>query len=311
MKVVLKKKGDKGYYYVKKSIRIGDTVKTFSRYIGPSTLPKNMLEKDIEYNKSELEEEIKRYMALHSPLKNLLTLSQVRLLRDIKQGYQRKMSRLSDLQKKKLYEPFGIRFTYNTNAIEGSTVTERETLLILKDKVAPGGKTLIEIREAENHEMAFEYVLEEKGAKITKEFILRIHRIVSNKLLGIDEGKFRDIEVSIMGADVKTAKPENIDSEMNGLLRWYGKTRKRIHPVEAAAVFHEKFEKIHPFRDYNGRVGRLLLNLMLQSEGYPLVIIPVTKKEEYYSVLEAGHTGRYKPIVQFVYRLLIQEAGRW
>jgi Fic family protein len=306
MRLVKQRRGSKEYYYLKTSCRIGGKVKTFSKYIGPVTIPQEELDKDIEFNKKRLEEEIGRYKALHAPLEGLLSDSQKKRIEEIKRKHQKEMARLSGLPKEKIYESFGIKFTYNTNAIEGSTVTEREALLILKDKVTPGGKTLVEIREAENHKRAFEFILEEKG-KVTKDLIIRIHKIVSEDLLGFYEGRFRDIKVAILGTDVKTAEPENIDSEMNGLLRWYGKARKKMHPVEAAAVFHVKFETIHPFRDYNGRVGRLLLNYMLLSEGYPMVIIPVARREEYYAALNAGNKGDYRPFVQFVYDLLVSE----
>lgn len=307
MRLIRQHRGDKEYYYLKTSLRIGDKVKTFSKYIGPVTIPEEELEKDVEFNKKRLEEEIGRYKSLHAPLEALLSGPQIKKIDEIRRKHQGEIARVSDLPMNRIYETFGIKFTYNSNAIEGSTVTEREALLILKDKVTPGGKTLTEIREAENHQRAFESILKEKG-KVTKDFILRLHKAVSEGLTGFYEGRFRDIKVDILGADVKTSEPENIASEMNGLLRWYGKVRKKIHPPEAAAVFHVKFENIHPFRDYNGRVGRLLLNYMLLSEGYPMVIIPVVRREEYYAALNAGDKGNYKAFVQFLYDLIVNSA---
>lgn len=286
---------NKKYVYLKKSVRIDGKVKTFSHYVGPSTAPD--LERDIEFNKKKLEGRIERYKAIHAPLENLLTKEQIKRLEEVKKEHLKKPPIPAD------YESFGIKFTYNTNAIEGSTVTERDAVLILKDGVAPRGRTLIEIREAENHKKAFEYILNE-NCKVTKAFILKIHKIASKGLLGTYEGKFRDVPVQIVGTDVKTTPPEDIDTEVNGLLRWYGKARKKMNPVQAAAVFHEKFEKIHPFRDYNGRTGRLILNYMLKSEGYPMIIIPVKKRERYYKVLDASHKGNYKPTVKFIYDLI-------
>lgn len=304
MRLIKQQRGDKEYYYLKKSLRIGDKVKTFSKYIGPVTIPKEELKKDIEYNKTRLKEEIERYKTLHAPLENLLTAPQIRKIEETKNKHQKEIEKLTNLSKKKIYENFGIKFTYNSNAIEGSTLTERESMLILKDKVTPGGKTLIEIKEVENHQRAFEHTLKEKG-EVKKNLILELHKTVSEGLLGVYEGKFRDIKVEILGADVKTSEPENIASEINGLLRWYGKARKKMHPLEAAAVFHPKFEKIHPFSDYNGRVGRLLLNYMLLSEGYPMVIIPVVRREEYYKALNAGDKGNYKAFVKLLYDLIV------
>jgi Fic family protein len=281
MKLTRQRRGKKEYYYLKTTLRIGDRVKTFSKYIGPVTIPKEELDRDVEFNKKRLKEEIDRYRSIHAPLKNLLSKSQIQKINEIKKKHEEELSKLSDLPLSKVFESFGIKFTYNTNAIEGSTVTERETLLILKDKVTPGGKTLTEIREAENHQRAFEYILQEKEVT-SKSLILKFHKIVSQGLLGYYEGVFRDISVQIIGSEVKTAAPENIDSEINGLLRWYGKNKKKLHPLEAICVFHVKFENIHPFRDYNGRVGRLILNYMLLGEGLPMVAIPVTQREEYY-----------------------------
>lgn len=305
MKLEKKKRGDREYYYISKSVRIGDVVKNFTRYIGPSTIPTEDLERDIEFNKKELMEEIARYKAIQAPLADLLIDEQVENLEKIRSEYQKEAHRILSVPKMKLYESFGVKFTYNTNAIEGSTVTEQEAVLILKDHVAPGGKSMAEIKEAENHQRAFEFILEDKGA-VTKKLVLEIHKMASEGLLGPYEGRFRDHRVSILGTDVKTTPPENIGSEMNGLLRWYGRARNRMHPFEAAVVFHEKFERIHPFRDYNGRVGRLLLNYMLHSEGFPMVIIPVTRRQEYYDTLDAAHKQNYKPWVKFVYDLMVE-----
>jgi|Deesub1362A_J573_1020465.scaffolds.fasta_scaffold05796_4 Fic family protein len=297
--------GGKEYYYLSKTIRVGNKVKTFHRYLGPATMPEDELEENIEYNKKLLEEEIERYRALYSPIHNLLSDTQVKKLEELKARYQARMATLPEGVRSKLSDDFLIKFTYNTNAIEGSTITERDTLLILKDRIAPRGKSLLEIREVENHKRAYDYMLQYSG-NVTKKFILKLHKIMSEGLLGTYEGRFRDVAVRIAGTDVKTAEPENINREMNSLLRWYGRARKKHHPVVAAAVFHARFETIHPFYDYNGRVGRLVLNYMLWREGYPMVVVPVTEREEYYSALYASNQGDYKPIVHFIRTLLLR-----
>lgn len=308
MKVVKRKRGRKEYIYLNESIRIGDRVKTFSNYIGPvGTIPDDQLKRDIEFNKKEMEKDIKRFKEIFAPLENVSTDEERKVLEKIRREYQERQTPLTKIQKLKLGQRFGIKFTYDSNAIEGSTVSEEEAYMILKDKITPKEKPLIEIRETENHMRAFDYLLMEEDSKITKALMLKIHKIMSQGLLGIEEGVFRKGPVSVAGSKTGRTKPENISSEIDGLLRWYGKARKKYHPIEAIAAFHTKFEKIHPFRDYNGRTGRLLLNYMLKYEGFPPINIPIKKRSEYYDALESAHLeNNFRKIVKLFYGVFVE-----
>lgn len=308
MKVEKRKRGKKEYIYLNKSIRIGGKVKTFSNYIGPvDKISKGQLGRDIEFNKKEMEKDIKRFKDIFATLEDVLSSEERKVLEKIRHRHQKRQTRLTKIQKLKLGERFGIKFTYDSNAIEGSTVSEEEVYKILKDKITPHEKTLIEVRETENHMRAFDYLLMEEDSKITKALILKIHKIMSEGLLGPEEGVFRKGPVSVAGSKVERTKPENISSEINGLLRWYGKARKKHPPIEAIAAFHSKFEKIHPFRDYNGRTGRLLVNYMLKYEGFPPITISIKKRSEYYDALEADHLeNNLRPIVKLIYGVFVE-----
>lgn len=160
-------------------------------------------------------------------------------------------------------------FTYHTNAIEGSTVNLLETLTILFEGVTPPGKTMREVREVENHRMAFDYAMAYRG-DVSKAFVCKLYRIMTSRILGPwESGAFRRVQVFIRGSDIVTPSPEEVEGRFKELMLWYRGNKRKYNPVVVTAHVHTAFEGIHPFVDYNGRVGRLLLNFILMKRGFP------------------------------------------
>lgn len=186
---------------------------------------------------------------------------------------------------KRLQEEFLVEFTYNSNAIEGNTLTLRETALALEG-VTIDQKPLKDHLEAVGHRDAFLYVqqLVSDKERVSEKVIRDIHSLVLMDRPE-DKGRYRSIPVRIMGAYHEPPQPYLVPVQMEQLIMDHNKIRN--HPIEKAALFHLRFEGIHPFIDGNGRTGRLLLNLMLMQQGYPPVNVKFTDRKRYYDCFDS------------------------
>lgn len=202
-----------------------------------------------------------------------------------------------------LRENFLLMWTYNSNAIEGNTLTLSETKVVLEDGITIGGKTLKEHLEVINHKEAILYVEEivKKNEPLSEWQIKSIHRLI---LKGIDDeyaGVYRKERVIISGAEHMPPEPIALSGEMERLINWYSGEGQGLHSIERAARLHTDFVKIHPFIDGNGRTARLLLNLELMKAGYPPVIIRNKDRARYYSSLDKACTiGDYDQFISLV-----------
>jgi Fic family protein len=191
---------------------------------------------------------------------------------------------------KSIRENLLLEWTYNSNAIEGNTLTLLETKVVLEG-ITVGGKTLREHLEVINHREAIFYVedIVKNNEALTEWQIKGIHRIV---LKGINDnyaGNYRDQQVIISGAKHVPPAPFLVKEKMEALIKWYDNTQE-LHPIERAAMLHIIFVGIHPFIDGNGRTSRLLLNLELMKNGYPPIVIRAENRVKYYSALDKSHT---------------------
>lgn len=293
-------KGKKGkkYYYRVKSVRQGPKVKKKRVYLGANLKKGELLKKEKQADKE--------LMLLGS----LLDKEEIKELRKIKKEYLKEPK--ENLENR--YEAFCSLFTYNSAAIEGNTLTLQETSSLLFEKQVPR-KSLREINEALNHKEAFDFILKTKEY-ISKRLILNLHEIVVKNTLKPELekqiGKYREVQVYIRGTKYLPPRPKEVPREMKTLLIWYSKNKNKIHPLILAAYFHSAFEMIHPFIDGNGRVGRLLMNLILHKNNYPMINIPNAKKHLYYKTLqEAQLKGNLRPFLEFLIKLLKKEKLRY
>lgn len=187
----------------------------------------------------------------------------------------------------RLNEEFAIEYTYNSNAIEGNTLTLRETDLVLKG-LTVDRKPLKDHMEAVGHKEAFDFVCElvKENVPLSERVIKQIHSLVLADKKE-DRGVYRRIPVRIMGAHHEPPQPYLIEPEMERLLRDYAENAEHI--VTKLARFHIDFEGIHPFIDGNGRTGRLLVNLELMKAGYPPIDIKFADRVTYYNAFGAYH----------------------
>jgi Fic family protein len=197
-------------------------------------------------------------------------------------------------------EFYRVGLTWTSNALEGNSLTESETKVLIEDGLTVGGRPLKEMFEAVDHAKAYDYMFTLLGNKeIDKKDILYLHKLFYQNIDEDSAGKFRNIPVFISGSNYPVTKVENITNEINSLCKWIITERKNFHPVVFAALVHKKFVFIHPFKDGNGRVARLLMNTALIQDGYLPALIPPILRTEYISLLEKAHKDD-KSFIDFI-----------
>jgi Fic family protein len=203
---------------------------------------------------------------------------------------------------KKLNDEFSLEWTYNSNALEGNTLSLQETELVVNRGMTIGGKSLREHFEAINHSEAISYLRAFCGKKsdISEEFILKLHSLI---LKNIDEdgaGLYRLHNVRIVGSHHLPPDAHKIPRLMNDFIVWYYGNNKKLSVPELSSQVHFKFVHIHPFVDGNGRTARLLMNLVLVRNGYPPAIIMNLDRKKYYRVLKEADMGNSEPFDDFI-----------
>ena len=191
---------------------------------------------------------------------------------------------------KQLKEYYRVGFTYTSNALEGNSLTETETKVILEDGITVGGKPIRDYYEALGHSEAYDYIYKlAKNGDITEENLKKLHKIFYNRIDEKRARKYRTEKVFISGSKYSLPGPDKVNSLMLEFVKKMGKA-KELHPVEYAAIAHKEFVFIHPFVDGNGRVARLLMNLILLQKGYCIAIIPPILRSNYINALEKAHS---------------------
>jgi Fic family protein len=189
---------------------------------------------------------------------------------------------------KKLYD---VRFTYNSNAIEGNTLTQSETELVLTKGITVGGKTLDEHLEVIGHKEAINYIesLAQKATEINQWEIKQIHNLILRKIHPEEAGSYRTLDVMVAGTNYLYPAHYLLSQLMGDFVSWLNsEAALSLHPVEYASIAHYRFVSIHPFRDGNGRTARLLMNLLLIRAGYPIVVINNQIRNDYINALAHG-----------------------
>ncbi|MBE6098400.1 MAG: Fic family protein [Schwartzia succinivorans] len=212
---------------------------------------------------------------------------------------------LTEGELERLNEEFVVEYTYNSNAIEGNTLTLRETDLVLRG-LTVDSKPLKDHLEAVGHKDAFDFVRElvKENAPLSEHNIKQIHYLVlADKKQ--DRGVYRRVPVHIMGAHHEPAQPYLIEPKMEQLLHEYKDDTEHI--ITKLARFHIEFEGIHPFIDGNGRTGRLLVNLELMKAGYPPIDIKFKDRMKYYDAFDAYHVKHNLSVMEGLFARYVNE----
>lgn len=211
---------------------------------------------------------------------------------------------LSTTAVKKLREQFELEMTYNSNAIEGNTLTLKETFLVLSEGITIKGKPLKDHLEAKNHAEALTYLFDlvdkDKKHSFSEHLIRTLHQLVVLDTEKESAGKYRTSGVLITGTTHRPPDAFEVPQLMHELIGWVRAQRTKLYPVELAAILHHKIVHIHPFFDGNGRTARLAMNVILLQAGFPLVVILKNDRKKYYRVLALADKGNYTQLVKFV-----------
>jgi len=286
------KKGDKEYFYLVHSYRDGKSVNKKQSYLGDS-LPENLEEKKKEFMREFYRE------------KYLDEIDQ------IKRNFNAEYKRMPKSAKEKSKENFAIKFTYNTQRIEGSTLTLNETANLLEKGLTPDSKPIRDVKEAEAHKKIFFEMLDyEKDLNL--QIILKWHKELMLNTKEDIAGKIRNHNVGIARSKFDPPMYSELQTLLKEFFDWYKKERKKIHPVELAALVHLKFVTIHPFSDGNGRISRLMMNFVLKKNNYPLLDIPYSGRNSYYNALERSQVKKDENIfVKWFFRKYINENKKY
>ncbi len=284
--------GRQTYYYLEHTLREKGKIQKKEKYLG-KRLPKN------------IEEVKKRFLS------EIYREKWYPLLDKIKENFSKEQKQTSEVAKEKEIKNFMIRFTYDTQRIEGSKLTLRETADLLEKGITPKAKFIHDVKEAEAHKEIFYDIMNYKK-DLSLQIILYWHKKLFENTKPEIAGKIRNHQVAISGSRFMPPFPAEIYPLLREFFRWYVKNKNKLHPVELAAGAHLKFVTIHPFTDGNGRISRLIMNFVLHRYNYPVFNIPYEHRAGYYNALERSQTKKFDPIfLQWFFRRYIKEHKRY
>lgn len=282
------KKGTKKYYYLVHSIREGKKISKKQVYLGDS------IPKDIEDIKKKFIQDFYKDKFLKD-------------LDKIKEHFSKEYKSFPESAKEKSRENFAIKFTYNTQRIEGSTLTLKETANLLEHGITPSSKPVRDVKEAEAHKKVFFEMLDYEK-ELNLGIILKWHKTLLEDTKSDIAGKIRNHNVMIAQSKFRPPASIELNALLNEFFEWYHKEKDKLHPVELASLVHLKFVTIHPFTDGNGRISRLMMNFILKKHKFPMLDIPYEKRTGYYNALERSQVKKEDGIfIQWFFRRYLQE----
>ncbi|MFH1722563.1 MAG: Fic family protein [Candidatus Altiarchaeota archaeon] len=303
MFIEIQKKRGKKFFYLAHSFRHKGRIRKIRKYLGVNLSKEKIEELRLQADRA-ISFEIESLKGIRDPFKTVLSHDEIELIDSLISASFIRIDHLSDED----WMHFTEQFTFNTNAIEGSTVTIGETAEILERDKWPSERSKEEIAETYGVAGAVSYIRKTK-THISLDLIKKLHKITFKNSKGFAGAlRARGVEVVITdgrGNIIHRGAPAHkIEELLKELIVWYKANKKRYHSIVLAAVVHNQFENIHPFQDGNGRVGRLLLNNILLKADMPPVNIELKNRQKYYQAIQAyENKGNLRPTIE----LIIQE----
>lgn len=287
------------YYYTK----VHTPYFTKEYYIGPYTTNKTLLKNNIERVYIRFFLDIAALIFKKYKQKNYTKGISAQSYFDIeflRIGYNLFLKKLNKSDLQNYEEIVFTKYVYGSTNIEGNSYTLRETDLTLNEGITVAGKSTREFYEIENYAKLKHYLSQKKSIQINTSLIKKIHSFILKNIDDDARGEFRKVDVGIRGSNFAPLPSPFIEEEMQNLLRWHNQNKNNIHPIKLIALFHQKFEEIHPFIDGNGRVGREIMRLMLKKEGFPAIFIGPRNREEYLKALDQGNENNHVSLITFI-----------
>lgn len=287
-------------YWLSHSFREGGKVHKIRKLLG-SNLSKEVLEERKEKAKQLILDEINKYKIIKDPLHDKISKEELKFVKNLQVEANLKVIHLSEIEWKKFSEVF----SYNTNAIEGSELTLKETKEVIEKGVWPVEKSKEDIAEALGVNDAISFIRKTKE-HISLDLIKKIHYIVFKNSKDF-AGEIRKLGEEVVvrtatGIIVHEGAPSSrVNFLIKELINWYNKHKNEYPAILLASVIHNQFENIHPFADGNGRVGRILLNNILLKKELPPVNIDLKNQREYYQILQSYEKeGNLRPTIELI-----------
>ena len=297
------------YVYVSATASFKGEKKSFEKLVGRKGTDESLLAERIEFYSDlmSLKADLyKMYLEIKATKLNYLDEKCAIFLVLLPSFYRRYLSNLYPSELEKYKNNFDVRYIHNTNAIEGNTISLKETAMMLDHNLSPRSKKLREIHEIENFVKVLNYV-RNYDKKIDKKFMLKLHELITRNIDDNTAGNFRRISIGISGSKWEPVPAISVIEELDELLDWYKEGATKINAFELAGIFNHRFLQIHPFVDGNGRVARELFNVILQRAGFPPIIVPVKRRDDYMDYLEKADEGDIRPLLRFYFQLLVTD----
>lgn len=292
------KSGNKTFFYLGKTIRVGSNKwKKIRIKLGTKKPTKELVSEKLKELKLE---ELDIYNS------DYIDANKLEVIDDFKEVYQNHIKKIPKTIADKEKSDFVIRFTYNSNAIEGNRLTLRDTFLIIKEKQIPSGAPPKDYNEAINGKEALDFLKKYKG-KMTIEFIEKINGILTKNTGVIYPGRVRFFPVKIEGANHVPPDEKEVPKLLKEMTGFYYSNKNKLHPFVMACLIHAKFVEIHPFEDGNGRTGRALMNWVLMKAGYPKLYVPVSKRQKYYEAIDLHNVKKNKGYCNKMFEIMVEQ----
>lgn len=287
----IRKKGNTPYNYIIHNIRDNNKWKKKSKFIGTGKLSKN-----------KIKEEISNF---NSKMNKYISGEDYNKIEDIRKRFYEYLKKGGKSGDENFREWFFTELTYNSNAIEGNTLSLKETSMIINDNIVPKGASLRDVYEARNHKNALDFLKEYKG-DLNEKLILKIHSFILKDIDDLNSGKYRKVNVYITGEpELKFPKPDEVPKLIKEFISFYKKNKSKNHPLELAAIISMKFVSIHPFVDGNGRVSRLIMNFIMKKFKYPEINIYFKDRQNYLRAVRKANSEDYELIIDFLIKTII------
>ena len=294
------KSGNKTFYYLGKTIRLDSNKwKKIRIKLGTEKPTKKLIAQKLKILKIE---EYKVYNEDH------INADKLEIIDDFKEVYNNHAKSLPKTVLEKEDADFVIRFTYNSNAIEGNRLTLRETYLVIKEKQIPSGVPAKDYNEAINGKACLDFLKKYKG-KLTIEFIEKINYILTKDTGVLYPGILRFFPVKIEGTDFVPPNEKDVPKLLKEMIKFYYENKRKLHPFVMACLVHAKFVEVHPFEDGNGRTGRALMNWIIMKADYPRLFIPFKNRQQYYEAIDLHNEKKYKEYCSKMFEIMLDQLG--
>lgn len=290
---IRKVNGKKKHYLIHNARENGKWVKR-AKLIGVGNVSKEVVEEEKE--KFELELLSQRNF-------EYLSVKDFEDIERFKKIYNKEINEMKKEEYEQFQKSFFTELTYNSNAIEGSTLSLQETSLVVNDGLVPEGKSLREIYEARNHVEALNFLKGYRG-DLDEMLILKLHKTILKDIGGRFAGKYRESRIKIFGSGVKFPSAEKVPQLVKNLIYWYKANKKKYHQFELATLVSMRLVSIHPFVDGNGRASRLVMNFLLGKKNYPWIDIYNKRRQKYLEAVRGANDEDYSSIFRFLVRSL-------